>query len=236
MPEAEAATYRFHPFDSDQGVVEEGLPADRGRRVGAKPKPGELLRRCRAGCVQSGQRGARCEFLAGQDAAGAAVLRRRCAALPPRGQPPSNSNFGQGRQLRQLLPPRRPDARGCEPGRRSWHRAELIWPMGRAAGVPRASARRGRCGRPLQLPRGRRQRLRAARNCVPAHEWEKRSKRSSTTLREPLLARGSRRSNATSATARRRTPPTAKVYARRARHSTCCRHSSTADRLAVVAL
>ena len=75
------------PVRPDQGLVPQGLPADRGGRHGAQPQPGELLRRGRAGGVQPGQRRARHRLLAGQDAAGAAVLLRRRAALPPRREP-----------------------------------------------------------------------------------------------------------------------------------------------------
>ena len=88
MPEADAATYRFHPFDLTKVWSQEGLPADRGRRVGAQPQPGQLLRRRRAGRVHSGQLVPGIEFSPGQDAAGPAVLLRRRAALPAGRQPP----------------------------------------------------------------------------------------------------------------------------------------------------
>ena len=76
------------PLRPDQGVVQEGLSPDRGGRDGAEPQPGELLRRRRAGGLQPGQHRARHRLLTGQDAAGAPVLLRRCAALPARRQPP----------------------------------------------------------------------------------------------------------------------------------------------------
>ena len=49
----------YQPLRSDQGLAAQGLPADRCRRDGAQPQPGELLRRGRASCVHSGQRRAR---------------------------------------------------------------------------------------------------------------------------------------------------------------------------------
>jgi hypothetical protein len=52
MPEAEASPYTVQPVRPDQGLAAQGLPADRGRRDGAEPQPGELLRRGRAGRVQ----------------------------------------------------------------------------------------------------------------------------------------------------------------------------------------
>ena len=88
MPEADAETYKYHPFDLTKVWSEEGLPADRGRRVGAEPQPGELLRRRGAGCLHPGQRGAGHQLLAGPHAAGPPVLLRRRAALPPGCQPP----------------------------------------------------------------------------------------------------------------------------------------------------
>ena len=49
MPFAEAADYRFNPFDLTKVWPQGRLPADRGRADGARPQPGELLRRGRAG-------------------------------------------------------------------------------------------------------------------------------------------------------------------------------------------
>src|SRR3546814_17306331 len=64
------------PLRPHQGLVEEGLPADRGRRVGAQPQPGELLRRRRAGRLHSGQPHPRHQLLSGPDAPGRSEERR----------------------------------------------------------------------------------------------------------------------------------------------------------------
>ena len=69
-----------------QGLAEGGLSADRGRRDGAQPLSGQLLRGSGAGGVLAGQRRAGHRLLARQDAAGAAVLLWRHAALPARRQ------------------------------------------------------------------------------------------------------------------------------------------------------
>ena len=47
------------PVRPDQGLAAQGLSADRGRRDGAEPQSGELLRRGRAVGVQSGERACR---------------------------------------------------------------------------------------------------------------------------------------------------------------------------------
>ncbi len=100
MPEADAATLPYNPFDLTKVWPQGRLPADRGRRVGAQPQPGQLLRRRRAGRVHPGQRRARHRLLAGQDAAGPAVLLRRRAALPARRQPPPDP--GQRRRAARV--------------------------------------------------------------------------------------------------------------------------------------
>ena len=53
MPFADAPKYRFNPVRPYQGMVPQGLPADRDRQAGAGPQPRELLRRGRAGRVRS---------------------------------------------------------------------------------------------------------------------------------------------------------------------------------------
>ena len=83
-PKTEAETYRINPFDLTKVWPHARLSADRGRRDGAEPQPGELLRRGRAGRLLAGQRRARHRLLAGQDAPGAHRLLRRRAPLPPR--------------------------------------------------------------------------------------------------------------------------------------------------------
>jgi catalase len=74
----------YNPFDLTKVWPTRMISADRGRRAGAEPQPGELLPGCGAGRLQPGrQRVPGHRLLAGQDAAGAAVLLRRCPALPP---------------------------------------------------------------------------------------------------------------------------------------------------------
>ena len=49
MPFDEARRLPLQPVRPDQGLAARGLPADPGRPPGARPQPGELLRRGRAG-------------------------------------------------------------------------------------------------------------------------------------------------------------------------------------------
>jgi catalase len=67
-------TYHLQPVRPDQGLAARRLSADRRRCAGAEPQPGKLLRRSRAAGVLAGQRGARHQLLARQDAAVAPVL------------------------------------------------------------------------------------------------------------------------------------------------------------------
>ena len=70
-----------------QGLATQGLPADRSRCDGTQPQPGKLLRRGRAVGIQSGQRGAGHQLLAGQDATGSPVRLWRCAKVSSWGEP-----------------------------------------------------------------------------------------------------------------------------------------------------
>ena len=87
MPEADARDLPLQPVRPHQGLALRGLPADRGRPAGARPQPGQLLRRRRAGRLRSGPLRAGHRALAGQDAAGAALRVRRRAPLPARREP-----------------------------------------------------------------------------------------------------------------------------------------------------
>ena len=61
----------YNPFDLTKVWPHGDYPADRGRRHGAQPQPGELFRRDRAGGVLAVEHRARHRLFAGQDAAGA---------------------------------------------------------------------------------------------------------------------------------------------------------------------
>src|ERR1700732_3270099 len=76
----------IEPFRSDQGVAAQGLPANRSRRHGAESQPGQFLRGCRTGRVQSGQYCPRDRFLARQDVAGTFIFLRRYTTLSARRQ------------------------------------------------------------------------------------------------------------------------------------------------------
>ena len=113
MPGSRCGKVPYHPFDPDQGMAAPGLPADRGRRVRTEPQSGELLRRRRAERVRAArQPGAGHRRVAGQDAAGAAVQLRRCAALPPRREPPPDP--GQRRALPGAQQPARRSGRAAD--------------------------------------------------------------------------------------------------------------------------
>ena len=73
----------LQPVRPHQGVAAQGLSADRGRRPGAEPQSGQLLRRGRAGRLLAVQRRAGHRLLAGQDAAGPHLLLCRRAPLSP---------------------------------------------------------------------------------------------------------------------------------------------------------
>ena len=53
MPEEEAATYHINPFDLTKVWPHSDYPLHRSRRAGARPQPGELLRRSGAGGVRA---------------------------------------------------------------------------------------------------------------------------------------------------------------------------------------
>ena len=75
MPFEDAADYRFNPFDLTKVWPHARLPADHGRPDGARPQPGELLRRGRAGRLRA--RATSCPGSAcqpGQDADGRAIF------------------------------------------------------------------------------------------------------------------------------------------------------------------
>ena len=81
MPFADAADYRFNPFDLTKVWPHGRLPADRGRPPGARPQPGELLRRGRAGRLLPVEPRARHRPSPGQDADGrgsSATTTRTC--------------------------------------------------------------------------------------------------------------------------------------------------------------
>ena len=139
MTEAQARTHRHNPFDLTKVWPKAGLSADRGRRDGAEPLSGQLLRRGRAGGVLAGQRRAGHRLLARQDAAGAAVLLRRHAALPARRQLQPYSGQRAEMPVPQLSSRRRRCARTA------------IW-AARSASIPTAPG----CGRTSPISPSRR--------------------------------------------------------------------------------
>ena len=141
------------PLRPDQGVVPQGLSADRGGRHGTEPQPGELLRRGRAVGLQPGQHRARHRLLAGQDAAGTAVLLRRCPALPAGREPPPDPGQRLPLPVPQL-PPRRRHAGGRQLWQHSRLRAQQLRRVAAAAGIRRTAARPGGGRRPLEPPGG----------------------------------------------------------------------------------
>src|SRR5579872_3523749 len=156
------------PVRSDQGLVPQGLSADRSRRHGAEPQSRKFLCRSRAVGVQPGQCRARYRLLAGQDAAGEVVLLRRCAALPARRQPPPDP--GQRAALPgSQLPPRWTDAGRRQSRRYARLRAEQLWRVAGTARLPRAAALPRRDGRSLE-PTPRHGLVIAAERLVPADE------------------------------------------------------------------
>ena len=123
MPFDEAAGYRFNPFDLTKVWPHADYPLHPGGPDGARPQPGELLRRDRAGDVRAVQHGARDRAVAGQDAARSAVQLPRHPPAPGRCQRPAAP--GQPTPLAgALLQPRRADALR-EPARPGL-RAELL--------------------------------------------------------------------------------------------------------------
>ena len=82
MTDDQAKTFPFNPFDLTKVWPKGDFPADRGRRDGAQPLSRQLFRGNRAGGLLAGQRRSRHQLLAGQDAAGPALLVRRCPAIP----------------------------------------------------------------------------------------------------------------------------------------------------------
>ena len=106
MPEKDAATYKFHPFDLTKVWLHGDYPLIEVGDDGAQQEPGELLRRRGAGRVQPGQRGAGHRLLAGQDAPGPPLLLRGRPALPP-GREPSPHPGEPGPLPGARLQPRR---------------------------------------------------------------------------------------------------------------------------------
>ncbi len=130
MPFADAADYRFNPFDLTKVWPHARLPADHGRPHGARPQPRRLLRRGRAGRLRAGEPGAWDRPEPGQDAARTAVQLPRHAPPPHRHQLPAAADQpaeGRRAQLQQgrrdALPQlRRPGVRTellRRPGRRT---------------------------------------------------------------------------------------------------------------------
>ena len=152
MTEAQATDAQAQPVRPHQGLAEEGLSADRGRRDGAEPLSGQLLRGSRAGGVLAGQRGAGHRLLARQDAAGAAVLLWRHAALPARRQLQPYSGQRAEMPVSQLSSRRR----RCAP--------TAIW-AARSASIPTAPT----CGRTSPISPSRR-----CRSTATAAHWDHR--------------------------------------------------------------
>ncbi len=104
----------LQPVRPHQGLAPWRLSAPQGRPPRARPQPGELLRRGRAGGVRAGQHGAGHRSEPGQDAAGPAVQLSGHSPLPHRHQLPAAADQpaeGGGAQLQQgrrdAVPPQR---------------------------------------------------------------------------------------------------------------------------------
>ncbi len=139
MPEKDAAKCPFNPFDLTKVWPHKDYPLIDVGVLELEQEPGELLRRGRAGCLQSRQYRARDRLLPRQDAAGPALLLRRCPALSPGCQPSPHS--GQPRPLPgPRLPPRRRHARGRQLRRHPRLRAQQLWRVAGTARFPRAAA------------------------------------------------------------------------------------------------
>ena len=114
MPVDEADGLPGQPVRPDQGVVAEGLPADRGRQAHPRPQRRQLLRRCRAGGLRPGQLRPRHRPVARQDAPGSAVRLRRRPPLPARDQPHPAAGQRASRHRGPQLRARRSDGRRTE--------------------------------------------------------------------------------------------------------------------------
>ncbi len=125
MPAAEAADYRFNPFDLTKVWPHSDYPLQRVGRL-VLDRNGQRLRRGRAGRVLPEQLRARHRPVPGQDAPGPAVRLRGRAPLPAGRQPhpPAGERAAHGRR-RQLRARRHPrDAQRLAP--RQELRAQLV--------------------------------------------------------------------------------------------------------------
>ena len=82
----------LRPARRHQALARGPVPAAAGRPHGARPQPGQLLRRNRAGRLRHRRAGRRDRLLRRQDAAGAHAVLLRHAALPRRAQLPATAD------------------------------------------------------------------------------------------------------------------------------------------------
>ena len=154
MTEAAGPEDAVQPLRSDKGLVQEGLPADGSGCAGAQPQSRELLPGCGAGCFHAGRHRAGHRFLAGQDAAGSALLLRRRAALPP-GRQSSPDPGQQPEDTRRRTPPiATARCASTATTARPRLRTQQLRRVAGAARVQGAAAGPLRRGRQLELPGG----------------------------------------------------------------------------------
>ena len=95
MPEKDALTYKFHPFDLTKVWLHGDYPLMDVGVMELNKNPENYFADVEQAAFNPAQRGARHRLLAGQDAAGPPLLLRRCAAVPP-GREPSPDPGEQG--------------------------------------------------------------------------------------------------------------------------------------------
>ena len=159
----------LQPVRPDQDLAARRLPADHGRHDDARPQPGELLRRDRAGGLRAQRAGARHRLQPRQDAARPGVLVLRHPPLPDRPQLPAAP--GQPAQTSRATTPtprtaRWPTTTGatsrCTPPTRTAAATATSTARWRTAGRPTARS----CVRPTRCARTTTTSARPARWCA----------------------------------------------------------------------
>ncbi len=139
MPEADAAKVPYHPFDLTKVWPHKDYPLIEVGVMELNRNPENFFAEVEQAAFNPGQHRAGHRLLARQDAAGAAVLLRRCAALPARRQSPSDPGERAALPGAQL-PPRRHHAGRRQPRQHARLRAEQLRRVAGAARLPRAAA------------------------------------------------------------------------------------------------
>ena len=139
MPEADAATYRFHPFDLTKVWSQKDYPLIEVGEFELNRNPDNYFADVEQAAFTPANLVPGISLQPGQDAAGPAVLLRRRRPLPGGRQPPPDpGQLPTCRQAGQHLPPRRRHARRRQPGWSPGYRAEQLRPVGRAARLRRS--------------------------------------------------------------------------------------------------